>query len=46
MAPSPSNAIAGRSGCANFAPIAYGTALPIVASVPESDPRMSPRIRS
>ena len=28
-----------------MAPIAYGTAGPMVASVPESDPRTSPRIR-
>jgi hypothetical protein len=34
IAPSPTNAITGRSGNANFAPSAYGTAQPIVASVP------------
>ncbi len=28
-------AMTGRSGCANFAPIAYGTAAPIEASPPE-----------
>src|SRR3954452_19041064 len=38
MAPSPTNAIAGRSGWANLAPIAYGTAGPIVAKVPDKDP--------
>src|SRR6476661_8053813 len=36
-APSPTIAITGRSGCANFAPIAYGTPGPIVASPPDSD---------
>src|SRR5439155_17028891 len=36
-APSPTSAKTGRSGCANFAAIAYGTPGPIVASVPESD---------
>ena len=35
IAPSPSAAITGRSGNANLAPSAYGTAQPIVASVPE-----------
>ena len=44
MAPSPVSAIAGRSGWANLAPIAYGTAAPIVASVPDSEPRTAPRI--
>ena len=37
IAPSPTSAITGRSGYANFAAIAYGTPGPIVASVPESD---------
>ena len=37
MAPSPTRAITGRDGWANFAPIAYGTAQPMVASVPDSD---------
>ena len=37
IAPSPTSAIAGRSGCAHFAPITYGTPGPIVASVPDSD---------
>ena len=45
IAPSPTRAYAGRSGRANLAPIAYGTAQPIVASVPERVPRMLPRIR-
>lgn len=44
IAPSPTSAIAGRSGCANFAPIAYGTPGPIVASVPDSDERMPGRM--
>lgn len=44
IAPSPTSAIAGRSGCANFAPITYGTPQPIVASVPESEPRMPGRM--
>ena len=33
-----------RSGCAHLAPMAYGTAGPIVASVPDSDPRAPLRI--
>src|ERR1700754_4567131 len=45
MAPSPVSAIAGRSGWANLAPIAYGTAAPMVARPPDSDPRTSPRMR-
>src|ERR1700743_3226875 len=45
MAPSPENAITGRWGWANFAPIAYGTAGPIVARLPDSEPRMPPRKR-
>ena len=43
MAPSPTSAITGRSGCTNFAATAYGTPGPIVASVPESDAIMSRR---
>ena len=46
MAPSPISATTGRSGWANFAPIAYGTPAPIVASVPDRDPRIPRRIRS
>src|SRR3954451_21588952 len=45
IAPSPTRAMAGRSGWANLAPIAYGTPGPMVASVPDNDPRMLPRIR-
>ena len=41
MAPSPSKAMAGRSGWANLAPMAYGTPGPMVASVPDSEPRCS-----
>src|SRR5699024_12029211 len=41
MAPSPTIAIAGLSGCANFAPIAYGTPGPMDASVPDREPRIS-----
>ncbi|SAL88940.1 hypothetical protein AWB74_08813 [Caballeronia arvi] len=37
MAPSPTSAMTGRSGNANFAAIAYGTAAPIDASPPESE---------
>ena len=37
IAPSPVIAIGVRSGNANFAAIAYGTADPIVARPPESD---------
>ena len=33
----------GRSGWAHFAPMTYGTAGPIVASVPDSEPRTEPR---
>src|SRR5450756_838663 len=44
IAPSPTNAIATRSGWANFAAIAYGTPGPIVASPPESDAIMPGRI--
>src|SRR5690606_40502388 len=43
MAPSPTSATTGRSGWANLAAIAYGTPEPMVARVPESEPRMSPR---
>ncbi|CAM5713542.1 hypothetical protein SALBM135S_05002 [Streptomyces alboniger] len=45
IAPSPTMAMAGRSGWANLAPMTYGTPGPMVASVPESDPRMEPRMR-
>ena len=44
IAPSPTRAYAGRSGCANLAPMAYGTAQPMVAKVPDRVARMSPRI--
>ncbi len=37
IAPSPTIAITGRSGCAYLAAIAYGTAGPMVASPPDSD---------
>src|SRR4051812_45409438 len=37
IAPSPTSAIATRSGNANFAATAYGTPGPIVARLPESD---------
>ena len=40
IAPSPTKAIAGRSGWANLAPMTYGTPGPIVARVPDSEPRM------
>src|ERR1700716_3603534 len=40
MAPSPTRAITGRDGWANLAPIAYGTAHPMVARVPDTDARM------
>jgi hypothetical protein len=46
IAPSPTRAMATRSGCANFAAIAYGTPAPIEASVPDSEaiiPRRSLR---
>ncbi len=49
IAPSPVIAIATRSGYANFAAMAYGTAEPIVASPPESDhfiPRRIVRCRA
>jgi hypothetical protein len=39
MAPSATKAMPGRSGCAHFAPITYGTAGPIVAKVPDNEPR-------
>jgi hypothetical protein len=35
MAPSPAKTMTGRSGCANLAPMPYGTAGPMVASVPD-----------
>src|SRR5215472_895351 len=44
MAPSPTNAITGRSGWANFAAMAYGTAAPIEARPPESEHIMPRRI--
>src|SRR6201994_435773 len=43
MAPSPAKTMDGRSGWPNLAPMPYGTPGPMVASVPDSDPRMSPR---
>src|ERR1700747_2010841 len=43
MAPSPAKTMTGRPGGPNFAPIPYGTPGPMVASVPDSEPRMSPR---
>jgi hypothetical protein len=36
MAPSPTIAITGRPGCANLAAIAYGTPLPMPASLPDA----------
>src|ERR1051325_3729840 len=42
-APSPTQAMATRSGNANFAAITYGTPGPIVASVPDSDPSIPRR---
>ncbi len=44
IAPSPTIAIAGRSGCVNFAAMAYGTPGPIVAKVPLKEQRMPSRI--
>src|ERR1700761_1320570 len=44
IAPSPTIAITGRPGCANFAAIAYGTAAPIDASPPDNDAIMPRRI--
>ncbi len=43
IAPSPTVAMTGRSGCASFAAIAYGTPGPIVASPPESEAIMPRR---
>ena len=43
IAPSPTNAMPGRSGCAHFAPITYGTPGPMVARVPDSEPRTPAR---
>src|SRR5437763_13626264 len=43
MAPSPQQAMATRSGNANFAAITYGTPGPIVARFPDSDPIMPRR---
>src|SRR5688500_12152016 len=37
IAPSPAKAITNLSGYANFAAMAYGTAQPIVARLPDSD---------
>src|ERR1700739_4732658 len=37
MAPSPTNAMTGRSGWANLAAIAYGTAAPIDAKPPDRE---------
>src|ERR1700738_3567617 len=34
IAPSPTNAITGQSGCANLAAMAYGTAAPLEAIMP------------
>jgi hypothetical protein len=45
IAPSPTIAIATRSGYANFAATAYGTPGHIVASVPDSAARMPARSR-
>src|SRR3954453_242413 len=44
IAPSPTTAMTGRSGCANLAAIAYGTAAPIDASPPDSEHFMPRRI--
>src|ERR1700753_3762756 len=44
IAPSPTIAITGRPGQANFAAIAYGTAAPIEARPPESEHIMPRRI--
>ena len=46
IAPSPANTITGRSGFPNLAPMPYGTPGPMVARLPDSDPRMSPRNRN
>src|SRR6202012_5571184 len=49
MAPSPTSAMTGRSGCANLAAMAYGTAAPIDASPPDSEhilPRLILRARA
>src|SRR3954467_11165711 len=42
-APSPVSPMTGRVGWANFALMAYGTPGTMVASVPDSDPRMPSR---
>src|ERR1700722_7832972 len=42
IAPSPANTITGRPGLPNLAPIPYGTPGPIVARLPDREPRMSP----
>ncbi len=44
IAPSPTSAMTGRSGCANLAAIAYGTAAPMEARPPESEHIMPDRI--
>ncbi len=46
MAPSPASATTTRSGKANLAAIAYGTADPIVARFPESEAIIPSRIRT
>ena len=43
MAPSPAKMMTGRSGWPNLAPMPYGTPGPMVARVPDSEPRTSPR---
>src|SRR5207248_8737507 len=45
IAPSPTMAITGRSGCTNFAAIAYGTPGPMVESPPDSEAIMPRRMR-
>src|SRR6185437_7138191 len=44
IAPPPTSAMTGRSGCANLAAIAYGTAAPIDARPPDSEHIMPRRI--
>src|SRR5213596_1634873 len=44
MAPSPTRAMTGRPGWANFAPIAYGTAAPMDARPPDREHIMPRRI--
>src|SRR3546814_19836041 len=43
IAPSPTIAITGLCGCAILAAIAYGTPLPMLASLPDSEPIMPRR---